>query len=104
MSWETLARVIADCRHYLRARQIVIRWHPSMLEPPRLSHRLSDTSGIVESPKTAKLVDVARQCDWVIADESWPALFQALAPRYCTASGLARQADRLLTRELGRLC
>ena len=70
VSWERLASVIADCRHYLRARQIVIRWHPSMLEPPRLSHRLSDMSGIVESPKTAKLADVARQCDWVIADEN----------------------------------
>ena len=70
VSWKTLAAVIADCRHYFRARQIVIRWHPSMLEPPRLSHRLSDMSGIVESPRTAKLADVARTCDWVIADEN----------------------------------
>jgi hypothetical protein len=70
VSWETLATVIADCRHHFRARQIVIRWHPSMLEPPRLSHRLSDMSGIVESPRTANLADVARQCDWVIADEN----------------------------------
>jgi hypothetical protein len=70
VSWATLAAVIADCRQYLLARQIVIRWHPSMLEPPRLSHRLSDMSGIVESPKTAKLADVARMCDWVIADEN----------------------------------
>jgi hypothetical protein len=70
VSWETLAAVIADCRHYFLARQIVIRWHPSMLEPPRLSHRLGDMSGIVESPRTANLADVARQCDWVIADEN----------------------------------
>jgi len=70
VSWETLAAVIADCRQYFLARQIVIRWHPSMLEPPRLSHRLGDMSGIVESPRTAKLADVARQCDWVIADEN----------------------------------
>src|SRR5262245_1901784 len=41
-----------------------------MLEPPRLSHRLSDMSGIIESPRTANLADVARQCDWVIADEN----------------------------------
>jgi hypothetical protein len=70
VSWQTLAAVIADCRNYFRARRLVIRWHPSMLEQPRLSHRLSDMSGIVESPKTAKLADVARQCDWVIADEN----------------------------------
>jgi hypothetical protein len=70
VSWETLACVVADCRHFFLARQIVIRWHPSMLESPRLSHRLRDMSGIVESPRTAKLADVARQCDWVIADEN----------------------------------
>lgn len=70
VSWSMLTAVIADCREYFRARQIVIRWHPSMLEPPRLSHRLRDLSGIVESPKTAKLADVTRQCDWVIADEN----------------------------------
>jgi len=70
VSWHTLADVIADCRRHFRARQIVIRWHPSMLEPPRLSHRLADLSGIVESPRTATLADVARQCDWVVADEN----------------------------------
>ena len=70
VSWETLASVIGDCRHCFRARQIVIRWHPSMLEPPRLSHWLHDMSGMVESPNTAKLADVARECDWVIADEN----------------------------------
>jgi hypothetical protein len=70
VSWDTLASVIADCRRYFLARRIVIRWHPSMLEPPRLSHRLGDMSGIVETPKTANLADVARQCDWVIADEN----------------------------------
>jgi len=70
VSWERLAAVIADCRQHFLARQIVIRWHPSMLEPPRLSHRLSDMSGIIESPRTANLADVARQCDWVIADEN----------------------------------
>ena len=70
VSWQTLADVIADCRRSFRARRIVIRWHPSMLERPRLSHRLGDLSGVVESPRTAKLADVARQCDWVIADEN----------------------------------
>jgi len=70
VSWETLAAVIDDCRQYFRARQILIRWHPSMLEPPRLSHRLGDMSGIVETPRGAKLADVARECDWVIADEN----------------------------------
>jgi hypothetical protein len=70
VSWKTLGDLIDDCRRHFQPRQIVIRWHPSMLEAPRLSHRLADLSGIVESPRTAKLADVACQCDWVIADEN----------------------------------
>jgi hypothetical protein len=41
-----------------------------MIEPPRLSNRIGDLSGIVESPAGAPLADVARQCDWVVADEN----------------------------------
>jgi len=70
LSWPTLAAIIDDCRRHFRARQIVIRWHPSMLEPPRLGRLLGDLSEIVESPRTASLPDVARQCDWVIGDEN----------------------------------
>ena len=70
LSWPTLAATIEDCRDHLRARRIVIRWHPSMLEPSRHVHRLGDLSGVVESPRTALLHDVARECDWVIADEN----------------------------------
>ena len=51
-------------------REIVIRWHPSMLERPRLAEWLADMSGIVETPRTADLTDVAQRCDWVIADEN----------------------------------
>jgi hypothetical protein len=70
VSWPTLAAVISDCRRHFHVSRIVIRWHPSMLEPPRLVHVLDDVSGIVESPGTATLPDVARECDWVIADEN----------------------------------
>jgi hypothetical protein len=70
ISWPTLATVIDECRHAFGARQIVIRWHPSRLDQARHLHSLSDLSGIEESPMTAALPDVARQCDWVIADEN----------------------------------
>jgi hypothetical protein len=70
ISWPVMAATIEDCRRLFSARQIVIRWHPNMLEPPRLDRVLQDLSGIVESPGTALLSDVARQCDWVIADEN----------------------------------
>jgi len=70
VSWDTLATVLGDCRSHFHARRVLIRWHPSMLEPPRLSHRVRDLSGVVETPRTAELADVARQCDWVIADEN----------------------------------
>jgi hypothetical protein len=70
VSWPTLVAIVADCRNHFRARQIVVRWHPSMLEPPRLADVVDNLSGIVESSRTATLPEVARQCDWVIADEN----------------------------------
>jgi hypothetical protein len=70
LSWTTLAAIVDDCRTHLQARRIVIRWHPSMLEAPRLAHRLDDRSGIVEYPGSASFEEVARQCDWVIAADN----------------------------------
>ena len=70
ISWTTLATIVEDCRRHFFARRIVIRWHPSMLQPTRLDQVLADLSDVVESPKTAALADVARQCDWVIADHN----------------------------------
>ena len=70
VSWPTLAAIIADCRQYLHARQIIIRWHPSMIEPPKLAQVLGDLSGVIESSPKATVWEVAAQCDWVIADEN----------------------------------
>jgi hypothetical protein len=69
LSWQTMAAIIEDCRRHFHARQIVIRWHPSMLSTPRLD-LLGDRSRVVESPRTASLPEVAEQCDWVVADEN----------------------------------
>jgi hypothetical protein len=70
VSWPTLAALIDDCRRELKARRIVIRWHPSRLDQARHLHSVRDLSGVEESPMSASLADVARQCDWVIADEN----------------------------------
>lgn len=70
IAWPTFAEVVDDCRRHYRARRIVIRWHPSMLEPPRLASVVDDVRGLVESPRDMSLVDVARHCDWVVADEN----------------------------------
>ncbi|MGH9204259.1 MAG: hypothetical protein ACRD2A_23780, partial [Vicinamibacterales bacterium] len=70
LSWPTLVAIIDDCRRHLNARQVVIRWHPSMIEPPRLAHVLDDFSRVVVSSRTAPLPEVAAQCDWVVADEN----------------------------------
>jgi hypothetical protein len=69
-SWKTFAEIVDDCRAHYRASRIVIRWHPSMLESPRLAHHLSDRTDIVEYPGSAPFDEVARQCDWVIAAEN----------------------------------
>ena len=70
IAWPTLAAAIDDCRQHFGAREIIIRWHPSMLQAPRLSSVLSDHSGVNESSRTASLEEVSRLCDWVIADEN----------------------------------
>jgi hypothetical protein len=70
LSWTTLAAIVDDCRTHFRARRIVVRWHPSMIESPHLANHLADRSDIVEYPGSAPFADVARQCDWVIAAEN----------------------------------
>jgi hypothetical protein len=70
LSWQTLAAIINDCRDHAQAKQIVIRWHPSMLGPSRLAEFIDDHSQIVVTSRKASLSDVAQQCDWVIADEN----------------------------------
>ena len=70
LSWRALAAIVEDCRRHYRASRIVIRWHPSMLESPRLAHRIVDRSGIEEYPGSALFHEVAQQCDWVIAAEN----------------------------------
>jgi len=70
LSWTTLAAIVEDCRRHFHAKEIVIRWHPSMLEAPRLAHRLADLTGIVEYPGSAPFHEVAQQCDWVIAADN----------------------------------
>jgi hypothetical protein len=70
LSWATFAAIIEDCRRRFRPRRILIRWHPSMVERRHITRLIGDCSGIVETPRTAPLTDVARQCDWVIADEN----------------------------------
>ena len=70
VAWPTLAAIVDDCRRHFDPRQIVIRWHPSMLERPRLVDWVPDLSGIVEDPGTAPVGGVAVRCDWVIADEN----------------------------------
>jgi hypothetical protein len=70
VAWPTLSTIIDDCRRHFGARQIVIRWHPSMLEKPRLGDFIADRAGIVEASSTVAVAEVARQCDWVVADEN----------------------------------
>jgi hypothetical protein len=67
LSWQTLAAIIDECRQHFQAKQVVIRWHPSMLEPPRLGQVLADRARVVESDRNASLPEVAALCDWIVA-------------------------------------
>jgi hypothetical protein len=70
VAWPTLAAIIDDCRRHFDAREVVIRWHPSMLERPHLDDWVPDLTGIVEASSTVPIAEVATRCDWVIADEN----------------------------------
>jgi hypothetical protein len=70
VAWPTLIAVINDCQAVFEPQRIVIRWHPSRLDQAHHLHSLGDRSRIEESPTNAELRDVARRCDWVVADEN----------------------------------
>lgn len=70
ISWATLAEVVEDCRRHFNARQIVIRWHPNMIEPPQLTRLFPDARNIVETPRSGTVQDAASLCDWVVGDEN----------------------------------
>jgi hypothetical protein len=70
IAWPTFKDIVDDCRNHCGSSRIVIRWHPSMLEPPRLGNIIDDLADIRETPRSATLEEVAAQCDWVVADEN----------------------------------
>ncbi|MDA1185812.1 MAG: hypothetical protein O2930_14350 [Acidobacteria bacterium] len=70
IAWPALIAAIDDCRQHFGASRIIMRWHPSMLQAPHLASHVDDCTGVVESPRTATLEEVTRQCDWVVADEN----------------------------------
>jgi hypothetical protein len=70
ISWATLASLVEECRTLYHARQIVIRWHPSMLEQPLLTQLFGHARDIVETPRSGTVQDAARRCDWVVGDEN----------------------------------
>jgi hypothetical protein len=70
ITWPRLTAIIDECHEVFRPSRIVIRWHPSRLDQARHLHASRDGSGVEESPTSASLADVARRCDWVIADEN----------------------------------
>lgn len=68
IEWPVFRALIEDCRRRFGAREILIRWHPSMLEQPDVKRVLADASGIIETPRRSALEEVATRCDWVVAD------------------------------------
>jgi hypothetical protein len=70
ISWEVLRDIVASCRRRFGPCRFRVRWHPNMVEPHRLDLIASSHDDIDESPRGASLVDDARQCNFVIADES----------------------------------
>lgn len=68
--WNQFTSLIEDCRSQFDPKKILIRWHPNMLGKSKLSSELADVRGVVETDPALPLREVARRCDWVIADEN----------------------------------
>jgi len=67
---EGLAGVVRDCLELHEAKQVLIRWHPSMLEPPRLPDELRALPRVVETRADQPLGALVGRCDLAIADEN----------------------------------
>lgn len=78
VGWRVLSVIIDDCRTRFAARQILIRWHPSMLERPDLSRWCDDLTVVVETSPSASLRDVAGMCDWAVTDANSNVLLPVL--------------------------
>lgn len=70
VAWPALAALVADIRRSLRPQRLLVRWHPSMVERPRLERALDDLRGVECSPPGTPLPEDAGGCDLVLADEN----------------------------------
>jgi hypothetical protein len=68
VDWPRLADLINDCRSRHGARQVLVRWHPSMIESPRLDAVLPDMTNVIETSPTESIRAVVDRCDWIVAD------------------------------------
>ncbi|MEQ1691360.1 MAG: hypothetical protein ABMA00_08755 [Gemmatimonas sp.] len=68
VSWSTLADIVRDCRQVFGAREVLVRWHPSMLESAGSSEAIGATPGVTTTSGDEPLRDIAVRCDWIVAD------------------------------------
>jgi hypothetical protein len=68
VAWPVLSDIVRDCRDVFDARDVLIRWHPSMLELAASPIARTATAGTTTTPPEQSLRDFALRCDWIVAD------------------------------------
>lgn len=68
VDWPILSAVVRDCREAFDAREVLIRWHPSMLELVESPIARASTAGATTTASGESLHDFALRCDWIVAD------------------------------------
>jgi hypothetical protein len=69
-AWPVFTTLVQEARRTFGAKSLVIRWHPNMLERPRLERVLADLEGVSVCERGSSLEEDARRCDFVVADEN----------------------------------
>jgi hypothetical protein len=68
VAWPVLSDIVRDCRDVFDARDVLIRWHPSMLELAASPIARESTAGATAAVPGESLRDFALRCDWIVAD------------------------------------
>lgn len=68
VNWASLHEVLGDLRDSLKARRILLRWHPNMVGRPTRAEGMPAGLSVEITPETHSLDQVLAECDWIVSD------------------------------------
>lgn len=68
LNWEIFNSIINECLFDLNAKEILIRWHPSLLDHKSIKSIIVSDGRVKDTPTNYTAAQVADYCDWIITD------------------------------------